>query len=89
MPEGLGQLAETIQTIVKTVKGGMGMMLLGIIEDDALLPMLACQGKVSQKEPGAAQRPMGTEEIHRLSDVLGEDKEFFTQFPHSLEFCPY
>ena len=60
------------------------MMLLRIVEGEALLPRLAGRGKPSQAEPRAPQYPVGSEEINRLLDVLGSGEECLTQLPHGL-----
>jgi hypothetical protein len=80
----MGRPAETEHPKVEAVEGSIGTVLLRSVEGETLPPVLVGGGKPSQTEQSAPQCPVGSEEIQRILDMLGQDEEFLTQLPHGL-----
>jgi hypothetical protein len=62
----------------------MGVVLLGIVEREALFQVFACRRILSQEMPDRSQHKMGPQEIYRVWDVLGQGEEFFPQRSRGL-----
>ena len=84
MPQRMGRPAAAEHPQVEAVEGRRGLVLLRRVAGEPLLPLRAGGGKLAQSESRAPQGPVGSEEIQRVVEVLGQGEEFLTQLPYGL-----
>ena len=88
-PQGQGRIGEASHPGVMPVEEGMGAVLLGVVEGNALLQVRAGRGKLSQTEQGRPQRIVGLQEESRVLHALGQAQELLPQLARRLELRPH
>jgi len=68
VPQGMGSETEAENSRIEPEQGGIGPVLLGIIQGQTLVQVLPGRGKLSQEETGTSQCPMRPDEIEWVVD---------------------
>src|SRR5262245_16723387 len=74
-PQRHGQRPKTAQPGVGLIQQVMGIVLLWIVDSDALLQVCTRGGELSQPEQSISQNVVATQEQRRIAVTLSQDQE--------------
>ena len=79
LPQGQRHKGETVHPGVIAIQKGVGAMLLGIVERQALLQVGPGGGELAQPDQGIPQHIVGHQQELHLADPLGQASELLPQ----------